>query len=130
MTITKRDPETGRIVGKKLSSEEAAKLARRRWEKPRQDTLESLLIEAGYQSVEEAPTIVRLMARQVAEGGARSVQAAREFLRMIRVKPEGEERHNWGNVPLCPYCKSQPIIIVLSRELARQYLDRHNQTEA
>ena len=73
--ITKRDPETGRILpgGKELSSEEARKLgklsAEVRWSTTA--TVEGLLREEGYSDEDNpAPVYVKIMAEQAVKNHA------------------------------------------------------------
>jgi hypothetical protein len=90
MTIKKRDPDTGQIVEKELSSEKTREMAKARWRKVEDDKASdaaSLLIEAGYKP-SEAPTILAVLAEQIAARGARSVSAVREFMRLTRQDSE------------------------------------------
>jgi hypothetical protein len=88
MTIKKRDPNTGQILEKELSSEQARRMAKARWSKAedsKSTDAASLLIEAGY-NPEDAPTVLVVLSEQIAARGARSVSAVREFMRLTRPK--------------------------------------------
>ena len=79
---TVRDPVTGQFIKKHLSSEEARAMQKRRYEKPREDTAESILAEAGYSDDNLAPASVKLMVDIAVSKKGNSVAAMREVLRM------------------------------------------------
>ena len=74
--------EQGRFTSTELSSEEAAEMARLRWSKPRQESRETLLAEAGYENEEDAPEHLRVLADIATSGRSGAVAAMRDFLRL------------------------------------------------
>lgn len=78
-----RDPETGRITGNKLSTEEARALANKRWNKPLKEDTEALILESGYQNTKDCPTDFRLLCERAAGGDVRAIL---EYMKKTRPK--------------------------------------------
>lgn len=98
--------EKGQIVSKELSSEEASAMAKRKWEieKDKSSEVEQILEEAGYLEPAEAPVVLRKLAEQIAQGGSRSVSAAREFVKQT-TGGEKEKFASYDGEGPCPLCK-------------------------
>lgn len=105
MSITKRGPD-GRILpgGKELSSEEAREIQKAGAAKPRKDTAESILTEAGYSEDNPAPTSVKLLVDIAVSKRGNSVPAMREVLRMTGKTDKAGQPGKPGPGSVCPLC--------------------------
>jgi len=108
MAITERDNQ-GRIIGKKLTSEEASRMARKRWdrEKDKNARIEALLQEKGY-DLDTAPESLLLWAEKAVGSGSGNVSAQARF------DSWGEDRGssiaiNWDGFSPCPVCGHIPV---------------------
>ena len=84
-----RDPETGQYIKKILSSEQARAMQKRRYEKPIEDTAESLLSEAGYSLDNPAPEHIKVLVDIAVSKKGNSVAAMREVLRLTGKTDKG-----------------------------------------
>lgn len=107
--ITKRDPETGRILAKELSSEEAKAMQAKQHVKTKaakKNDVEILLNEAGYPDLDTAPKALQILCREIAEGGARTISAIVEYRRST-APPDSSEQTLAGKPrpgSICPTC--------------------------
>ena len=101
---TVRDPVTGQFIKKHLSSEEARAMQKRRYEKPREDTAESILVEAGYNDENQAPASVKLMVDIAVSKKGNSVAAMREVLRMTGKTDQAGKPGKPAPGTMCPLC--------------------------
>lgn len=129
MTITKRNPD-GTIAKKELSSEEASAMGKRRWEKGKEDSAESLLAEAGYTDEHPAPEHLKVLAEIAASKSAGAVAAMRDFLKLTaRVIEEPGKPGKPAPGTVCSLCGE--LVMTDFRPEARQlqqaadYLDRY-----
>jgi hypothetical protein len=104
-------------------------MARARWAKPRQETKEQLLLEAGYKNVNDAPEHLRVLAEIAASGRSGGVVALRDFLRLtdryIEDKGETPIKLEYGDV--CPVCKRKyyPENLILGADIVERLLNYH-----
>jgi hypothetical protein len=125
--ITKRD-EFGRILpgGKELSSDRARELVKKRWEKPIQQSLSTLLLEAGYSDPEEAPEHIKVLAEIAVSQRSGSVAALRDFRKLARLDREITRDYqpsvilNPGDI--CPTC-NHPVLDIIEPETAKILLE-------
>jgi hypothetical protein len=78
-----RDPETGRIVGKKLNSEKAAAMGRRSHAKRSSETANRILAEAGFDADNPPPEHLAVLAEYAVFGKSGAVAALRDFRRLV-----------------------------------------------
>jgi len=84
----KRDVD-GKITSASLSPETASEMGKVRWAKPRAETKETLLQEAGYERPEDAPEHLRVLADIASSKRSGAVAALRDFMRLTRrIEPE------------------------------------------
>ncbi len=104
MTITERD-ELGRIVKKKITSEEARKIGDIGRQVQKGNSKDQLLVEAGHEP-DEAPEHLKVLANLA----QRSAPAMKDFLRLTRpaVEVQGEITVQPGEA--CPVCKQYVIV--------------------
>jgi hypothetical protein len=82
----------GKIVSAALSPKTASEMGKIRWAKPRAETKESLLQEAGYENPEDAPEHLRVLADIASSKRSGAVAALRDFLRLTHREPKYEEQ--------------------------------------
>jgi len=122
--------------GKHLSSEDAAAMARKRWDKKHDANVTELLLQAGFDNPEDAPATLRLLAEKAVQSSSGSVTALVQFVKSMnnRGSVERERGWDWRRDP-CPTCGSwrsphpeinkvfwehmRPIVRPIWRELAK-----------
>jgi hypothetical protein len=107
--IIQRDID-GKVLpgGTQLDSEDAAAMAAARWAKPKTQSTDALLKQAGFDDSSTAPEHLRLLARLGSSGRAGSVQALRAFLQLT-----GKTEAVTGDMQMlpdgrCPVCGCTP----------------------
>ena len=122
-TITSRDPETGRITGKTLSSEQAAELGRIKKDKSKTPKFikdcDTLITEGGYE-LDKAPLAFKKVCEQIVAGGARSIQAVVEWRRWTDIR----SGVGTGAKPyVCSSCRAEHLVEEVGNEGLKQLLD-------
>lgn len=121
--MTDKRDERGRFVkgGKKLSSEEARDMQKKRWSKAKEDSTESLLADAGYTDEHQPPEHLKVLAEIAASKGSGSVPAMRDFLKLT-VKPEVAGKPGKPKPgEVCPTCSE--LVMTDFRPTAEQCQD-------
>lgn len=138
--ITKRGPD-GRILpgGRELSSEEARAMQAKKHAlsvDAKKSDYETLLAEAGYDNPDDAPKVLQVVAKDIANQGNRTMQAVVQYRQLTDLKKAGSlDKPETGKPApgtICPKCNELVMTDfrpdASQRDAASEYLDRHRKS--
>jgi len=127
--------EAGRFVKRTLDPEIASEMARRRWEREREDNAAELLRDAGYDPPSDAPAYLRMLAEKAATNASTSVTALRAFvseaLRGRTGRAGVDQVDHRTEAGICPLCGAGKVgELRLTPELAEAFLQLLDRRQA
>jgi len=101
----------GKFQKVELDSETAAAMSRARWDKEKGGTIDSLLLEAGFDPPKSAPEHIRILAKYATSGRSGAVSAMRDFLRLTKQDSPDYTNYKYEPGTPCPVCSKVTIPI-------------------
>jgi len=126
-----QDPETGKITKSHLSSEEASKMVKNRYQKDINANAASLLGELGWNDENPAPPSAKRFASKIAKADSGMVGAWKELRRLAGL--DKDEYGVWDGEGTCPTCglnKAQQLSARLAGDLLNELRKYMAESEA